>query len=98
MGDARAPLAIYKEVGLQCWDMFFEEWHDLNIEERRLTVKSREAAKDLRAIYINRKFLFAWQYCLDMRDQQVTNHWFLLQVIKQMFYKAEMKATMIKYQ
>ncbi len=96
IGDSRQPLAIYKEVGLEKWDAYHEIWEDYHIETRSNIEKSRQAAKDLRAIYLDLEFLFAWQYCNDLGDEQQLNHWYLLRVANQMMFKANMQDTLLK--
>ena len=67
MGDHRAPLAIYKQVGLQCWDVFDRDWSDYGIENRSMLPQgeSNLASDDLRVLYLSRRLLFAWQYCVE---------------------------------
>ena len=94
-GDGRWPLSIYKENIFQI--KVENEWFPYSLETKQgLPQNVREgfalAQKGLKVLYLERKLLFAWRYALEILREDDEKHkaWFLLRVINQLFFKAEM--------
>ena len=91
---------MYKQVGLQCWDAFDRDWSDYDIESRSMLSpsESNKASKDLRVLYLSRRLLFAWQYCIEQENDKCHQHWFVLKLASQLFWQAELQKTLTKNQ
>ena len=59
-GGQIQPLAIQKKVCFQAYDTKEKRWQDWAIDKRRVAHVITEAGVNLREVYFNRDFLFAW--------------------------------------
>ena len=71
------------------------EWGWLDVETKVVGRNLGKATENHRCIYLERKVLYAWAYCNELKAPSI-REWRFLRIIHQLFWKAKLQFTLAK--